>query len=157
MFQHKSLKEMGDEAQRRLWEKERQADKQAKLEAESNHEIASLKACGVTVRNVEPLAQVLRHVGYRVRILIIPNRHVYIVHVYSTIIARSTSVFSTGFRKFKQYQTEQDKLCRRATASKLREMRRDIGLTRKRVKREALERMASLEGYVTRVDMETIE
>ena len=53
MFQHKSLKEMGDEAQRRLWEKERQADKQAKLEADHHQEIESLKACGVTIPETE--------------------------------------------------------------------------------------------------------
>lgn len=82
------------------------------------------------------------------------NKTVYIVQVYTTIIARSTSVFSTGFRKFKQYQSEHDMLCRRATASKLREMRRDIGLTRMRVKREALKRMDSPEGYVTRVNVD---
>lgn len=78
---------------------------------------------------------------------------VYLIQVYTTIVARSTSVFSHGFRKLKPYHSEQDKLCRNATASKLREMRRDIGLTRKHVKQEATQRMASREGYATRVDM----
>ena len=81
------------------------------------------------------------------------NRTVYTVQVYTTIIARSTSVHSFGFRKLPPYRSEADKLCRNATARKLREMRRDIGLTRKRVKREAEERMASISGYATRVDM----
>lgn len=81
------------------------------------------------------------------------NRTVYIVQVYTTIIARSTAVHSFGFRKLPPYRSEADKLCRDATARKLREMRRDIGLTRKRVKRQAEERMASISGYATRVDM----
>lgn len=81
------------------------------------------------------------------------NRTVYTIQVYTTIIARSTSVHTFGFRKLKPFRKEADKLCRNATARKLREMRRDIGLTRKRVKQEAEERMASISGYVTRVDM----
>lgn len=81
------------------------------------------------------------------------NRTVYLIQVYSTIIARSTSVHTFGFRKLPPFRTEADKLCRNATARKLREMRRDIGLTRKRVKREALKKIESISGYVTRVDM----
>ena len=45
MWQHKSLKEIGDEAQQRLWDRE----KKAELEQEANNDIESLKACGVTV------------------------------------------------------------------------------------------------------------
>lgn len=46
MWQHKSLKEMGDEAQQRLWEKE-SMQKQKELENDQQQEIESLQSCGV--------------------------------------------------------------------------------------------------------------
>lgn len=64
---------------------------------------------------------------------------VYIVQVYTTVIARSTSVFSFGFRKLKQYRTEKDTICRMAVASKVREMRKTGLLTRHQVKREGMD------------------
>jgi hypothetical protein len=75
---------------------------------------------------------------------------VYIVQVYTTLVARSRLYYAPGFRKLRVYRSESDRAFRSLIAEDIRNARKHFGLNRQIVRQAALQRMESKQGYVTK-------
>ena len=77
-------------------------------------------------------------------------RAVYVVQVYTTLVARTRQDYSPGFRKLRAYRSESDRAFRSLVAKDIREARKHFGLNRQIVRQAGLQRMESKQGYVTK-------
>jgi len=81
------------------------------------------------------------------------NSSVYIVQVYTTLVARARCDHTPGYRKLKPYRNGFDHTFRSLVAGDIRAARKHFGLTREIVRKAAMQRIERSEGYATRVNM----